>query len=411
MKKSEQTSMFNQTSSDDCIPFEPDVTPTTNSLPTFDQLVSTELTKFDVVVPKVAELSAEFMPLKITSIEDKDGYNEVSKALRFIVSKRTAVEEKRKELKADSLAFGRAVDARAKEITLMLSPIEDHLKNEKQRIDDEIENLKRLEQEAKDKFINDRIFRLLSIGFAQTMTEFIWYSKLNVSNTESFLKINIELWSDEDFDEFTNRIEQLNETEKKTLIFQDEQRRAQEERIKEERQKLEEEQNKLKAETEKLKEEMAKIINERTQFRNSILINLGLGGLSFSNHWLYFKRKNVSNSVIIISKDDVENLSNEEWNNSIVNITAIIEELKRQDEIDEEADKNKILAEYQAKQDIEEVAEEKLNQFISNLSDKEKFEVYVTSLLDITVPEMKTKKYQGFVTGLVKSISSFKNMS
>jgi hypothetical protein len=394
------------------IPFELNVTPTI-IVPTFDQLVSTELTKFDVVVPKVAELSAEFMPLKITSIEDKDGYNEVSKALRFIVSKRTAVEEKRKELKADSLAFGRAVDARAKEITLMLSPIEDHLKNEKQRIDDEIENLKRIEQEAKDKFINDRIFRLLSLGFAQTMTEFIWYSKLNVSNTESFLKINIELWSNEDFDEFTNRIEQINKTEQDTLIFQDEQRRAQEQRIKEERQKLEEEQNKLKAETDKLREEMAKIKNDRTQFRNSVLTNLGLAVSSLNNnYWSYFKRKNVFDNVSIISREEVENFSNEEWQNAIVSIDARIEELKRQDLIDEEADKRKILDAQQHKQpDIEELAEEKLNIFISNLSDKEKFEVYVASLLDITAPEMKTKKYQGFVTGLVKSISSFRNMS
>lgn len=390
------------------IPFELNVTPI---VPTFDQLVSTELTKFDVVVPKVAELSAEFMPLKITSIEDKDGYNEVSKALRFIVSKRTAVEEKRKELKADSLAFGRAVDARAKEITLMLSPIEDHLKNEKQRIDDEIENLKRIEQEAKDKFINDRIFRLLSLGFAQTMTEFIWYSKLNVSNTESFLKINIELWSNEDFDEFTNRIEQINKTEQDTLIFQDEQRRAQEQRIKEERQKLEEEQNKLKAETDKLREEMAKIKNDRTQFRNSVLTNLGLGVFSFNNYWSYFKRKNAFDNVSIISIEEVENFSNEEWQNAIVSIDARIEELKRQDQIDEEADKRKILDEKSEQIDIEEIAEEKLNIFISNLSDKEKFEVYVASLLDITAPEMKTKKYQGFVTGLVKSISSFRNMS
>jgi hypothetical protein len=404
-KKLEQPSIFEQLNDI----FKPDVIPT---IPTFDQLVSTELTKFDVVVPKVAELSAEFMPLKITSIEDKDSYNEVSKALRFIVSKRTAVEEKRKELKADSLAFGRAVDARAKEITLMLSPIEDHLKNEKQRIDDEIENLKRIEQEAKDKFINDRILRLLSIGFAQTMTEFIWYSKLNVSNTESFLKINIELWSDEDFYEFTSRIEQINKTEKETLIFQDELRKAQEERIREERQKLEEEQNKLKAETDKLWEEMDKIKNDRTQFRNSVLTNLGLGVLSFNNYWLYFKRKNVYNNVSIILREEVENFSNEEWQNALVSIDTRIEELKRQDQIDEEVDKRKILDEQKSEQiDIEEVAEEKLNIFISNLSDKEKFEVYVASLLDITEPEMKTKKYQGFVTGLVKSISSFKNMS
>jgi hypothetical protein len=399
-KKFEQPSMFEQLND----LFKPDVS--TISIPTFDQLVSTELTKFDVVVPKVAELSAEFMPLKITSIEDKDGYNEVSKALRFIVSKRTAVEEKRKELKADSLAFGRAVDARAKEITLMLSPIEDHLKNEKQRIDDEIENLKRIEQEAKDKFINDRILRLLSLGFAQTMTEFIWYSKLNVSNTESFLKINIELWSNEDFDEFTNRIEQLNKTEKETLIFQDEQRLAQEQRIKEERQKL-------KAETDKLWEEMEKIKNDRTQFRNSVLTNLGLAVSSLNNnYWSYFKRKNVFDNVSIILREEVENFSNEEWQNALVSIDTRIEELKRQDQIDEEADKRKILDEQKSEQiDIEEVAEEKLNIFISNLSDKEKFEVYLASLLDITAPEMKTKKYQGFVTGLVKSISSFRNMS
>jgi hypothetical protein len=214
------------------------------------------------------------------------------------------------------------------------------------------------------------------------------------------------LWSDEDFNEFTNRIEQLNKTEQETLIFQDEQRLAQEQRIKEERQKL-------KAETDKLWEEMEKIKNDRTQFRNSVLTNLGLAVSSLNNnYWSYFKRKNVFDNVSIILREEVENFSNEEWQNALVSIDTRIEELKRQDQIDEEADKRKILDEQKSEQiDIEEVAEEKLNIFISNLSDKEKFEVYLASLLDITAPEMKTKKYQGFVTGLVKSISSFRNMS
>lgn len=424
-KKFEQSSIFNSDEVANDLPFEPDeITTTTENIPTsFDQLIQKELTKFDVVVPKVAELSAEFMPLKIASLEDKDGYNEVSKALRFVISKRTAVEEKRKELKADSLAFGRAVDARAKEITAMLSPIEDHLKSEKQRIDDEIENMKRLEEEAKEKFINDRIMRLMSLGFAQTMTQFIWYSKINTTIQESFLRINLELWSDEDFDDFTSRIEQLNKTEHDTLKFQDEERKAQEKKIKEEREKLEEEQTKLNADIEKLRAEMAKIKSERAQFRNSILVNLGLGGLSFNNYWLYFKRKNVFDNVPIISRDDVENFSNEEWDNALVKITARIEELNRQDEIDEEAEnlKRKMLAEEEAKKasakaleeaekkrEAEEAAEKER---LSGLSDKEKFNVYVASILEVPCPEMKTKKYQGFVTGLVKSISAFKNMS
>jgi hypothetical protein len=119
----------------------------------FDELIKRELTKYDAVVPAVNELAKEFMPLKIQSLDDKDGYNEVYKALRFIVSKRTAVEEKRKELKADSLAYGRAVDARAKEITSMLEPIESHLKNEKLRIDTEIERIK-AEEEEKNKMLS-----------------------------------------------------------------------------------------------------------------------------------------------------------------------------------------------------------------------------------------------------------------
>ena len=136
----------------------------TENIPSsFDQLIQRELVKFDIVVPAVNELAKEFLPLKIQSVEDKEGYSEVTKALRFIVSKRTAVEDKRKELKADSLAYGRAVDARAKEITALLEPIESHLKDEKNRIDTVIERLKAEEEEKKQAFINNRISIL--IGF------------------------------------------------------------------------------------------------------------------------------------------------------------------------------------------------------------------------------------------------------
>jgi hypothetical protein len=95
-----------------------------SEIPTFEVLISNELKKFDSVIPAIDEYKAKFLPLKINGIEDEEGYKVVADGLKIIVGRRVAVENKRKELKADSLSFGRAVDARAKEITEMLSPIE-----------------------------------------------------------------------------------------------------------------------------------------------------------------------------------------------------------------------------------------------------------------------------------------------
>ena len=61
-------------------------------VPTFDELVKTELTKFDVVVPKIEELKAQCLPLTINGLEDVEGYKAVSDALKFVVKKRTSIE-------------------------------------------------------------------------------------------------------------------------------------------------------------------------------------------------------------------------------------------------------------------------------------------------------------------------------
>ena len=221
----------------------------------FDQLIQRELTKFDVVIPAVAELSKEFLPLKIASIDDTEGYAEVSKALRFVVSRRTAVEEKRKELKADSLAYGRAVDARAKEITEMLSPIELHLKSEKDRIDEEKELIKKREEEEKLAVINNRSNTLIRLGGVLLMTEYIWKSKID--NTEiSTPRINLELFSDEEFNEFIAEIEKKKESDDAQLQAEEEKRKAQQAEFAEAQKQLQEEKVKLQAEQDKIKKEM-----------------------------------------------------------------------------------------------------------------------------------------------------------
>jgi hypothetical protein len=106
------------------------------------EFIQGELSKFNVADAVIAEMKAEFTALKIDGIKDSKGYKAVHTALMTVKGKRVEVEKKRKELKADSLAFGRAVDTEAKRITALLKPIEDYLAAEKQAVLDEKARLK-----------------------------------------------------------------------------------------------------------------------------------------------------------------------------------------------------------------------------------------------------------------------------
>lgn len=376
----------------------------------FDQLIKRELTKFDVVVPAVAELSKEFLPLKIASIDDVEGYSEVSKALRFIVSKRTAVEDKRKELKADSLAYGRAVDARAKEITEMLSPIEIHLKSEKDRIDEEKEAIKKREEEAKLNIINERANKLIRLGGVLLMTEYIWKSRIN--DTEiSTPRINLELFTDEEFDEFVGLIVKEKETEDAQLKAEEERKLAEQAKLAEEQQKLQEERAKLQAEQDKIKKEMEEFKQQRATLRNSLLIELGLGTMSFNTNWILIPKTSLQNFINIISYDEVLNYSNDEWETKFAEIKIRVAKIKADDEAElarrEEFQKAEALKVLKEKAENESAAEKER---IAGLSDKEKYEDYIDRLKEQPVPEMSTKKWTSYVTSVTKSLNTFKNM-
>lgn len=112
---------------------------------TMSDTIKTELKKFNITDAAIQRLSDEYLPLKIESIADKKSYREVRKARLDIKSKRVAVENKRKELKADALAFGRAVDNEAKRITALLVPIEEHLSSQEKWVNDEKERIKQEE--------------------------------------------------------------------------------------------------------------------------------------------------------------------------------------------------------------------------------------------------------------------------
>jgi hypothetical protein len=382
MKKKLTTSLFEEAPFEIQEPIQVETTIPSS----FDELIKRELTKYDAVVPAVNELAKEFMPLKIQSLDDKDGYNEVAKALRFIVSKRTAVEEKRKELKADSLAYGRAVDARAKEITSMLEPIESHLKNEKLHIDTEIERIKAEEEEKKQNFINNRINALISLGMYQTMTEFIWRSTLNPEEEENFLSVNLELFSDDDFNEFVTTLSQKVKAEKESIILRDAQQKAEADRI------------------EEMRKELREMKELRAVSRNESLSNLGLSTVSFNPYWVFLKKANGVTIVDMVHQDEVLNMSADEWKAKFEQVKSDYEVLKAEEEkleaINEAVFKEKLLKEEDLKVD-----------FVYGKSDKELYINYLDRLKQVQVPVLATKKWQSYILTITKAIDNFKNIN
>jgi len=90
---------------------------------------SAELVEYSVTNIQLADLAAKY-PV-VPDASTTEGYQAIKECLSEVRPLRTAVEKRRKELKADALAYGRKVDARAKEITTALLDIETPFKEAK----------------------------------------------------------------------------------------------------------------------------------------------------------------------------------------------------------------------------------------------------------------------------------------
>lgn len=97
---------------------------------------------------EISEMAERMLSLKINGPADKEGAVAVQKALTECVTTRTAIDKKRKELKAESLEYGRKVDAVAKSLVDLITPIEEHLKGQKLAVVREQERLAKIIADA-----------------------------------------------------------------------------------------------------------------------------------------------------------------------------------------------------------------------------------------------------------------------
>lgn len=126
------------------------------------------LVKYNITDARIAELRSEFTGL---TADTPKGYEAVRVAIATVRDIRVGVEKRRKELKEDSLAWGRKVDSEAKRLTALLEEIENPLKEAKALVDEAKERAKREAEEKARKAEEERLAALKAAEEARLKAE------------------------------------------------------------------------------------------------------------------------------------------------------------------------------------------------------------------------------------------------
>ena len=189
-----------------------------------EKLIGTELQKFNITDAAIGALSQEFMPLIIKGLDDHEGYKQVHEARMIIKKKRVEVTKTGKDLREDALRYQKAILGEEKRILALLSPIEDHLTEEEEKIDRE---KKRIQEEAEEKErlgIRARVDFLLDSGCRFRDKT---YSIFDLSIPEA----DLILYTDEQFEIICGKVKTLVEEESNRIAEEERKRKEENDRI------------------------------------------------------------------------------------------------------------------------------------------------------------------------------------
>lgn len=172
---------------------------------------------YDEIAATLHDQASALSTVTIANIFDDAGLKQAKSNLRSLKSLDSQIENKRKELKAIALEYGRAVDGRAKELFAISAPHRESLEAKIKAVEDEREAQRR-------KLELERIDKLTAAGYEFTGG----YYRVGVKMIEPS---QITKLSDEDFDHIVNQGAQ----ERQRLIAELEALRVEQERIEAER--------------------------------------------------------------------------------------------------------------------------------------------------------------------------------
>lgn len=229
-----------------------------------DKIIKEEVKKFEKIDADLKKLQKEYLPLKIAGVEDKDGYIVVHKAWQDIRTKRLAIAKLTKELCEDAKKIVGGIKDFGENLIAKLEPIENHLKEEKDKVDNEKERLKQEKEQREQLRLTTRISDLISNGCAFNGAS---YSISDISINP----LDLKAWSDEIYGNILQAVKDQNALAIKKKKEEDEAKAKKEAAEKAEKEalakrnkeleerlaKMDEDNKKTLAENEKLKAEKA----------------------------------------------------------------------------------------------------------------------------------------------------------
>ncbi len=178
-----------------------------------NKLVVQEGKVFDVIGIQdlvIAELSKQYMPLKIKGIEDKAGYEKVHDARMKIVSLRVKVTKHGKEMREEAVKYSKDIIAEEKRVIGLMEPIEQHLLQEEKAIDDAKAEIKMAKARAEEARIQKRVDDLYSLGMKFDGVNYV-ILELAIPHK------SMAAWTDDQFTLAYNKVQTATETENKRL--------------------------------------------------------------------------------------------------------------------------------------------------------------------------------------------------
>lgn len=351
-----------------------------------------QVVKYSVVEADIAQMKSIYMDLAITDLEDDEQFKQVKEARLIVKGKRCAVENERKALKKESLAWGKKVDTRAREIFTLIEPIESHLQAEEQKVIDEQERIK-AEEAAKEKAMLEKRFNdLFSVGYTSTPLE------LAVLGDDEFqCLLDDKTFA---FNEEQEAKAEAGAKEKKRLADEEAARKAEADRLAKQKAEQDAKAEKLQKEKDALAKEKRELAAEKQAMREQKLKSVGVyragtfgesltsKHVDFQYHWPTW------NAINAMSDDYFYSLIG----NITVEMTAF--EIEKEAAEKQATENARIKAEADAKakaeqdakdaEDAKIAAKEAEGRRVALLPDKEKLTEWVHALKIPDMPDFKS---------------------
>jgi hypothetical protein len=270
-------------------------------IPVIEQEITQQLQKFNIADAAIAQMKEKFSGLKIRDLDDREGMKAVKSAWQIVRNNRLAIEKKHKEIKADYLAVSRAIDGEKNRLLDLITPLEDELKTELDRMETERREAEEARERLEQERLQGRVNLLIEHGMAFNGS---FYA---IGETVALDVVTLKNLQENEFSALLERVK----LENAKII---EARQAEEARQREEREKFQREQeeqqrraDELKKQEEDMKRQQADMIKTRTDLRVEVLKN---AGFAVQGEWLQFRN---SMGFVSIAVTELQQLNGDAW--------------------------------------------------------------------------------------------------